>query len=373
MIEDFLGNFALNEEKFYTSLPYFIALAYIGCFLVLKRASLFGLVLADCTKVAYALGISIHALGDEDIFDLVNKSSATELTSALNELDVLIIPLTLILILAVTLLGYFVTKRIKNKEAFFAILIVVLTASVRFIHSAFSHGEKVLGKAYFTPLLYTPDPLFYRYLIPIGILVIVILIFSRRFLLIAFDEVQAKVLGIKTPAYDILFYLLTGLIIAFSVQVIGLFETMAALLIPAFLSVALTRTTNFLFAFVTYFGLLFSATGLFISFVLGDLESGPAIIMTYALFSTSIWGFSSLTNFCLRKGLDHLPVVATNIAVIAFLVVLCDMILHFIDVKDLSTIRYVVATFLSLALLNSYLLRFAKERGQAYSSSNSSS
>ena len=283
MFQQLLDNYHFNAARIWLSVPYFAAAAFAGYFLVIRRASLFGLVLSNLAKVSFITGFGIHALmHSTDSYELINNQNHSMVTSQLFHLDAIILPVASSIMVLMILFSRSFSTRARNIETFFAIALVVLTAAVPFLHKIFKANDTIIARAYFTEILFTHESVFLHYLPFIGILVVVLLVFYRLFLFIAFDETQARISGMNVVLYYFIFYLAAGFIIAFCVRVIGIYVTMSALLIPAFISISIFRSIWLSMVMTVVLSILFSLCGFFVSFAFGDLPTDPTIIITFA-------------------------------------------------------------------------------------------
>lgn len=106
----------------------------------------------------------------------------------------------------------------------------------------------------------------------------VLVLFSKEFFFIAFDQEMAEAAGV--PARR-LFYLLLTLVavtIVLSLKTVGAILVFALLLIPAATAYQLTSSLRRMMSYSVALGLLVSVGGVLLSFQF-DLPSGPAIVL----------------------------------------------------------------------------------------------
>ena len=97
----------------------------------------------------------------------------------------------------------------------------------------------------------------------------------------SFDKTTARTLGIKANLYDLILYVLIGLVIAFSMKVAGVLFVFASLVIPPMIALKIfNKLPVIIVASVIASGLCISC-GMVLSFKV-DLPTGPTIVCIYA-------------------------------------------------------------------------------------------
>jgi zinc/manganese transport system permease protein len=104
----------------------------------------------------------------------------------------------------------------------------------------------------------------------------------KKFLLISDDPEAAYRSGISVRAWDFLFYLTFGVVIALSTRVAGVLLVFVFLVAPAILAFILTSRLWFQLLIGWGMGTVVTVGGLYLSWKL-DLPSGPAIIAFYGI------------------------------------------------------------------------------------------
>lgn len=223
------------------SLVYFAAIAYVGVSLILRRASLFGLVLSQVSQVSFLIGLSLAALfhGHEHVYAMINRSGAAGGDWHFLEIDGFVLPITMLLLLPFV---FFAARGSRNKETLLVLALLTALAAYPLVNKAFGGTDVVLAKAYFTEILYTPPPMFLHYLPFIALLISLMVLLQRRFMLSGFDPVQARLNGLNPVLHDALFYLLAGLVLSFAARILGAYVAMAGLIVPGYVALAIART-----------------------------------------------------------------------------------------------------------------------------------
>jgi ABC-type Mn2+/Zn2+ transport system permease subunit len=225
------------------SLMYFAAIGYVGLFLILRRASLFGFVLSQVAQVSFLLGLAVAAQskGHEHVYAMINRSGATGGDWHFLEIDVFVIPITLMILAPFV---FFAIRGTRNKETLLVLGLLLFFAAYPLINKGFGGSDALLAKAYFTEILYTPPAMFLHYLPSLLPLVFLLLVFRRQFLLSGFDPIQAQLSGVNPKFFSALFFFLAGFILSFAVRILGIYVSMAALIVPGYVALLMTRRMN---------------------------------------------------------------------------------------------------------------------------------
>jgi zinc transport system permease protein len=131
-------------------------------------------------------------------------------------------------------------------------------------------------------------------IIALGV-VLLQLLFGRRFLLVTFDPEAAIVAGVNTRFWSSALNLAMGVAAATAVQAIGALSTFALLTLPAVAALLVTRSVRATFATAAALSVTVPSLALAISFYL-DLPAGPAsvallvISVPLAAITTAIFG-----------------------------------------------------------------------------------
>lgn len=106
--------------------------------------------------------------------------------------------------------------------------------------------------------------------------------FRQPLLLISVDPQEAFRQGLRVRAWDFLFYMTFGVVIAFSTRVAGVLLVFVFLVAPAILAFVITKHIRLRLLIGWTVGTVVTMTGLTLSWVL-DLPSGPAVIVLYGV------------------------------------------------------------------------------------------
>jgi zinc/manganese transport system permease protein len=114
----------------------------------------------------------------------------------------------------------------------------------------------------------------------------------RRFLTISFEPDQAESSGWKLRWWDFWFYLSFGIVITFSVPIVGVLLVFSFLVVPAAVAFQFTRRRGLLAIISWIAGVSASGLGIAVSFQY-DLPTGPVVVC--------VFGVLLLLTFLLRR------------------------------------------------------------------------
>ncbi len=117
------------------------------------------------------------------------------------------------------------------------------------------------------------------------------LLFRKEFSFIAVDPETARTQGYDARKWDLVFYLLAGLIIAFATHMVGDLFVFGFLVVPPVAALLLARRVNVVFAASVLIGVLSPPIGLYLAF-LWDFPSSPAIVGVACLFAALAYAVS---------------------------------------------------------------------------------
>ena len=120
-------------------------------------------------------------------------------------------------------------------------------------------------------------------------------ILRRRFLTISFEPERAAAEGWKLRWWDFWFYLSFGIVITFSVPIVGVLLVFSFLVVPAAVAFQFTRRLNALALISWFAGVLSSAGGIAISFRY-DLPTGPVVVCVFGLLLILSFGLKRVSG-----------------------------------------------------------------------------
>ncbi|MCT4696892.1 MAG: metal ABC transporter permease [Candidatus Cardinium sp.] len=131
----------------------------------------------------------------------------------------------------------------------------------------------------------------------LGLLIILVLcLFFKEFMVIAFDRLFAQSIGIPVKKMDFLFTSLMVLAIVIGIRAVGVVLMSAMLITPATTARFWTAKISYIMLFATLIALFASLTGAFISYLVPAMPTGPWIVLIMSLIAYS----SFLISWCCR-------------------------------------------------------------------------
>jgi manganese/iron transport system permease protein len=125
-------------------------------------------------------------------------------------------------------------------------------------------------------LFVTPD-IFFMMLGAFVLAVVIHLLFYKEFTYISFDPETARTQGFNAVIWDMVFYLVAGVVIAFATHMVGDLFVFGFLVVPAMAGMLLSRKVGTIFAIAVIIGVVAPILGLFVAFRY-DFPSSPAIV-----------------------------------------------------------------------------------------------
>lgn len=273
--------FYLSQYRVNIGLTFIFAplLSYAGLFLVLRRSSLFGLVISQGAKTALLAATVILPASIHSGSHAYNHPSFI--------LDSVYLGMVIVILLPIF---YLLKQQRTNSETLLAILLVLFTSMLPLINAASGLTDAFLVKVFFNEIFYTEPGLFFHYLPYVLLLSTLLFIFRKPVFLSGFDPVQAQLTGLKPSVYNMLFYLIITLLIAVTLRIMGVYFAIAIMLLPAMLALRFFRTMLRVTVATTGFSLLMTFSAFGAALLLDSLPSEPVmtvtIVMTGALITS---------------------------------------------------------------------------------------
>jgi len=117
------------------------------------------------------------------------------------------------------------------------------------------------------------------------VLLITVLIYFKAFTLISFDKTFAYSLGIPVALYEVVLSTLTVLAICVGIQAVGVVLMAALLITPAATARYWTNRLHIMLLLAVLFSVLASVSGVFISYALPGMPTGPWIIVIISILA----------------------------------------------------------------------------------------
>ncbi len=125
------------------------------------------------------------------------------------------------------------------------------------------------------------------------IIITLTVLFHHTFQAVCFDEEFATLRGIHTAFFYILLLVMTAVTVVLLVRLVGIIMVIAMLTLPAATASTLSRRLSTIMIIAILFSLLFSWSGLALSYTL-DLSAGPMIICVAGLVYIGCLGMQRL-------------------------------------------------------------------------------
>lgn len=168
------------------------------------------------------------------------------------------------------------------QEAIIGIVYVVASAAGLLVADKSPRGGEAIKDILVGSLLWVGWPAIGRLAAVYLVIGLFHWILRRRFLTISFEPERAAAEGWKLRWWDFLFYLSFGIVITFSVPIVGVLLVFSFLVVPAAIAFQFTRRLNALAVISWFAGVLASAGGIAISFQY-DLPTGPVVVCVFGL------------------------------------------------------------------------------------------
>lgn len=281
------------KEQVIFSVIFLTVISFIGLFLVLRRSSLFGLVLSSCTQFSFILGMIFHFQSHDSAYHIINTLKPEELTKDLLHMDLYIFPIAFLVTFPFILL---MSKGMLNKESLMASLLIFFIGLIPLTNAIAGGSELLLLKLYFSEILYTPVEMFYHYFPFLMIALLLYIILLKKFIISDYDPMLATIQGVRIEWYNILCYFISGYIIALGVRVMGIYVTMSALIVPAVLALSFFNSLKFVMLGTVIFTITFSISGFLISFTFDKLPAEPTLIVFFGTAAIAFWGIKKIMD-----------------------------------------------------------------------------
>lgn len=124
-------------------------------------------------------------------------------------------------------------------------------------------------------------------------IIVVAILFYNQFLVVSFDQTFARVRGLRTGFYQGLLIIMTAITVVLMTTLVGIVMVIALLTIPAAVAGLLTRRLKFMMLVAALACMLFTTSGLALSYVL-DAPSGAVIILVASAVYLLVLGLTTV-------------------------------------------------------------------------------
>ena len=180
--------------------------------------------------------------------------------------------------------GLFAATRMREaripQEAIIGIVYVVSVAAGVLVLDRAPHGAEHLKTLLVGQILWVTWPEVVRDLFLYGAVGLFHWLARRPFLLISFDEAEARRRGLFLRLWDFLFYATFGFVITISVPLAGVLLVFTFLIVPAVCAALISERIGTRLAIAWALGFAVSAAGCSLSYVL-DLPTGATVVCAF--------------------------------------------------------------------------------------------
>jgi zinc transport system permease protein len=132
-----------------------------------------------------------------------------------------------------------------------------------------------------------------------------VIVFYKELQYTTFDEAQARASGISTSFFDYLISVLVGIVVIASIPIVGVLLISAMLVLPALMSLQVSRSFKRTLLMSPVFGSISVVVGMLLSIIL-DTASGATIVLTAILGLILILSFKRISAVPKGQGLEPL-------------------------------------------------------------------
>ncbi|MPX29917.1 metal ABC transporter permease [Moraxella catarrhalis] len=136
----------------------------------------------------------------------------------------------------------------------------------------------------FGNILGIADTDMYQVTVVMVITLLILLIFWKDLLLVFFDEIQAKAVGLSTKYYKLLFFSLLSACVVSALQTVGAILVIAMVITPGATAYQLTDKFRTLILIAGAIGVITSGFGVYLSYFLDGATGGIIVCLQTALF-----------------------------------------------------------------------------------------
>ncbi len=244
----------------YGSILVGVAAAFLGVFIVARRVVFFGAVL---TQVS-VLGLSATFL---PFFALPHT------------LGSLIVTLVAVVVLSQLLTG----KKIPRDAILGFVFVLAVAARILIIQKAPKVEAAEVESLLRGDILFVTPDLFW---LMAGAFVVAMALhglFAKEFTYINFDAETARTQGYNAGMWNLMFYLIAGMVIAFATHMVGDLFVFGFLVVPPVAATLMAKRVRSIFALSVLIGLISPPIGLFFAF-LWDFPASPTIVAVAIVF-----------------------------------------------------------------------------------------
>jgi len=192
------------------------------------------------------------------------------------------------LIFSSIILGYIKQNYNQHEDTVIGALWAMgMSIGIIFIHMTPGYGVDLMTYL-FGNILMVSDSDLINLIILDGVIFVIVFLFYRQFIAICFDEEYSKLRGIPVTLIYILLLSIISLTIVVLMQIVGLILLIALLTLPAAISAIYLKNPLKIIVTASFLGLLFTVSGLFISYQTNSPAAAMIIVITGLFYFISL-------------------------------------------------------------------------------------
>ncbi len=197
-------------------------------------------------------------------------------------------------------LGAVDRETIRSYDALIGVLWAVgMAVGVVFVYKTPGYAPNLMTYLFGNILLVSRHDVTVILVLAVSVLALLFLFF-KGIVAVAFDEVFARVRGVRVRLLMSLLLTMIALSVVILIQVVGIILVVALLTIPSVISLMLWRDLKAVLAGSVLIGVAITLGGLILSFYF-DFPSGPAIILLGAVLLVGVYGIKKLPRRALSS------------------------------------------------------------------------
>ena len=256
----------------YGSILVGIACAFLGVYIVAKRVVFLGAVL---TQVS-VLGLTITFLPFVAVPHTVGALAATLVT--------------------VVIISRLLTGKKAPRDAVLGVVFVTsVTARLLIMQKTARVEVAEIETLLRGDILFVTPGLFFIMLGGFAVAAVVHVLFFKEFTFVSFDPDTAAAQGYRAGAWEMVFYLIAGMVISLATHMVGDLFVFGFLVVPPVTAMLLTRSVKAIFLISVGIGVVAPLLGLFVAFVM-DVPASPAIVGIAAVGLAAAWVWSVIAK-----------------------------------------------------------------------------
>lgn len=242
-----------------------VACAFLGVYVVAKRVVFLGAVLTQ----ASVLGLALTFLPFVPVPHTVGAVAVTLIT--------------------VVIISRMLTEKKTPRDAVLGVVFITSVAARILIMQKTPHVEAAeIENLLRGDILFVTPELFW---LMAGAFVLAMaghLLFFKEFIFITFDAETAATQGYRARGWELVFYLIAGVVISFATHMVGDLFVFGFLVVPPVTAMLLTRSVKGIFVLSVLIGVLAPVVGLVLAFMF-DFPASPAIVGVASVVLAAAW------------------------------------------------------------------------------------